>query len=100
MKSLTDYLLNPIYIIIDFSRKKDFFLNGERNVLYFSVNLIISLIISICGCVYNEFIILFCYKLEHDTYYEISRRAFLGKEINTNDSMTELISYDGDQDDD
>ena len=93
VKSLTDYLLNPIYIIIDFSRKKDFFLGGERKPFYFVVNLVISFIISICGCVYNEFIVLFCCKLEHDTHYEISRRAILMKEITRDDSMTEMINY-------
>ena len=32
-KTLTDYLLNPIYIIVNFSRKKDFLYRGERNIL-------------------------------------------------------------------
>ena len=74
-KTLTDYLLNPLYIIIDFSRKKDFLKEGKRNVLYFIINLILSFIITICGCVYNEFIVLFFYKLEHNTHYEIARRG-------------------------
>ena len=74
-KTLTDYLVNPIYIIVNFSRKKDFLHRGERNIVYFIINLILSFIITICGCVYNEFIILFCCKLEHDTHHEISNRA-------------------------
>ena len=75
VKTLTDYLLNPIYIIIDFSRKKDFLKDGKRNILYFIVNFILSFIITICGCVYNEFIVLFFCKLEHNTHHEISKRA-------------------------
>jgi len=87
-KTLTDYLLNPLYIIIDFSRKKDFLKEGNRNVLYFILNLIFSFIITICGCVYNEFIVLFFYKLEHNTHYEIARRAssFVMEDISADES--------------
>ena len=74
-KSLTDYLLNPIYNIIEFSRKKDFVIGRKRNVLYFITNFIVSFVITICGCVYNEFIVLFCCKLEYNTHHEITRRA-------------------------
>ena len=89
-KTLTDYLLNPIYIIIDFSRKKDFLYKGERNFLYFIINLILSFIITICGCVYNEFIVLFCCELEKNTHHEISKRATI--------VMTE-ITYNSIEDD-
>ena len=58
-KTLTHYLSNPIYIIVDFIRKKDFVFKRERSILYFIINLIISFFITICGCVYNEFIVLF-----------------------------------------
>ena len=87
-KTLTDYLLNPLYIIIDFSRKKDFLKEGNRNVLYFILNLILSFIITICGCVYNEFIVLFIYKLEYNTHYEIARRAssFVMEDISADES--------------
>ena len=94
VKTLTDYLLNPLYIIIDFSRKKDFLKKGERNVIYFIINLILSFIITICGCVYNEFIVLFCCKLEHNTHYEIAIRSISNSEI-----MEELNTYDDNDDD-
>ena len=74
-KTLTDYLLNPIYNIIEFSRKKDFVIGRKKNVLYFITNFIVSFVITICGCVYNEFIVLFCCKLEYNTHHEITRRA-------------------------
>ena len=74
-KTLTDYLLNPVYILVDFIRKKDFLKGGNRNILYFILNFIFSFIITICGCIYNEFIVLFCYKLEYNTHHEISQRA-------------------------
>ena len=84
VKTLTDYLLNPIYNIVDFVRDKDFISSGKSNILYFIINLVLSLIVTICGCVYNEFIILFCCKLEYNTHYEISRRASYAMQDITN----------------
>ena len=76
-KTLTDYILNPFYHIYDFFRGNDFLINGSMKYFYFILNLILSFIITICGCIYNEFIVLFCYKLEFDTHDQISRRATL-----------------------
>ena len=70
VKTLTDYFVNPIYILYYKLRKKDF----DRTE-YFIMNMICSLIITFFGCVYNEFIILFFCGLEFDTYEEVSKRA-------------------------
>ena len=74
-RALTDYFLNPIYLTYDFELKNDFLKQGERNIPYFIVNLILSFIISICGCVYNEFIVLLFCGLEINTHDQIARRA-------------------------
>ena len=70
-----DYILNPIYLIKDFSLGEDFIVKGEQNYIYFFINLILALIISFFGFVYNEFIIIFCCDLEIDTHQQISNRA-------------------------
>ena len=59
IRSLTEYLLNPKYLIYIFGVKSDFIKQGERNIPCFVMNLIISFIISFFDCVYNEFIVLF-----------------------------------------
>ena len=69
------YISSPITIITNFVRGKDFKTKGQKNYQYFLFNLIISIIMFFCGCIYNEFIVLFCCNLEHDTYYQISIRA-------------------------
>ena len=74
-RGLTDYFINPIYFIYDYSLGNDFIKQGEKDFNYFLINLIISLIISFCGCVYNEFIVLFCCGLERNTHDQISIRA-------------------------
>ena len=76
-----DYILNPIYMSIDFALQEDFLSKGERNYAYFFINLIISLIISFLGLVYNEFLILFFCHLDKDTHLQISRRGNLDGDI-------------------
>ena len=75
--SLSEFFLNPIYIIFSLFLENDFIHNKKRNYLYFSINIILTIIISLCGCVYNEFLILFFWGLQHETYKEISYRAAL-----------------------
>ena len=74
-KSLVDYLLTPIYLIIDYIFKRDFTRNGEKDPFYFIFNLLLSIMVVLCGCVYNEVIILFCCGLEGETYDQISYRS-------------------------
>ncbi len=88
------YILNPIYIIYYFIFENDFISNGKRNYTYFIINLVLSLIMSFCGCVYNEFFILFCFGLERDTYFQVTWRSINEDEIN---SLNGLISQENDQ---
>ena len=60
---------------INYKNYEDFMINGEQNYYYLIFNLFLSIIIIICGFVYNEFLILNCCNLGHDTYHEISLRA-------------------------
>ena len=74
-RTLTDCALDPLLITYYFIIEKDFSINNEQNIIYFIINLIISIIIVFFGCVYNEIFILFCYDLEHNTHYYVSIRA-------------------------
>ena len=73
--TFTDYILNPIYISIYFALGKELMKKGKRNYAHFFINLIISLIISFLGLVYNEFLILFFCNLDKDTHIQVSRRS-------------------------
>jgi hypothetical protein len=87
--TLQDYVLNPIYFIYYYGALHDFHKNGKLDIPYFIVNIIISLIISFFGCVYNEFIILFFCGLEVDTHDQVSKRA-----TKMNENITELMNFD------
>ena len=54
----------------------------KKNILYFFTNLIILIIFDICGLIFNEFLILFCCRLDHDTYKSITERAISLEEMN------------------
>ena len=100
------FIINPIYLIIFFLLGNDFIYKGKRDYIYFILNLIISLIISFCGCVYNEFIILFCCGLERDTHNQVVLRADseknIGPLINDEDSenFEENEKEDGQEEED
>ena len=73
--SFIDYILNPFYIILYFITLNDFISNGKRNYAQFIINLILSCIITFCGGIFNEFIIIFCCRLEFDTHKEVISRS-------------------------
>ena len=73
-KSLTDYFLNPFFLIQNYL-EGDFVTSGKQNIIYFLVNFVLAIIINLFGCVFNEIIILFFWDLERDTYNQISYRS-------------------------
>ena len=56
-------------------------MNQKRNIAHFIINIILSILISICGCVYNEFMILFFCGLEYNKYAQITKRANILNEL-------------------
>ena len=70
-RSLIEYLLNPFLNIYTFFKLNDF----NKSVIYLIISIIICIVISFFGCVFNEYIILFCYDLEYETKDIISKRA-------------------------
>ena len=89
------YFSNPFYFIIYFSLGEDFITKKERNYAYFFINLIISLLISFLGLVFNEFIILFFWNLESDTHIQIVKRALDYENIY---DLKDIIDDDEDKD--
>ena len=89
-RSFTDYFLNPLYLFFSFLVNNDFASESEvKRDLYFSFNLILAIIISFFGCVYNEFIVLNFCGLGFNTYYQITQRANSCTELNEIIDITE-----------
>ena len=76
-RSFIDYLMGPIFNIYYFIDKNDF----QNDYFFFFASELLSLIIVFFGCVYNEYIILFCFGLEHNTKDEITERAMFNDNI-------------------
>ena len=87
-RALAETIIDP-FIVFYFC-----FIDGEnikQNVWYIVINLICLVLIVFCSLVYNDFIILYCFGLEHNTYTEIRKRSefnidILGEEDNDNDN--------------
>ena len=76
-KSLTDYFFVPLLIIFYYFIENDFQVEkkGKQSLAYFLLNIFVSIITVFCSCIYNELFVLYCCRLEYNTYYEVSRRA-------------------------
>ena len=74
-KAIADFFLNPVLIIYYFFMGIDFKFENHKNILFFIINLILSIIIVFCGCIYSELFIVYHLNLERDTHREVSRRA-------------------------
>ena len=61
------------YFIIE----NDFLSQGERNWFYFIINVIIALIISFFGCVFNEFLVLTFCGLEYETLFMFQKELLI-----------------------
>jgi len=96
-KSLASYFFISPFIIYHFIVGNDFIYEGERNYIYFFLNLIICVIIDFLGLVYNEFFILNFWNLSKETHSEIARRAKT-KEIELVSSKKQEISDKDDND--
>ena len=75
VKTLAIYILNPFLFIYYFVTETDFMTGNDRNYFYFIISIILALIISFFGCVFNEVIVLFCCGLAHETHSSIKKRA-------------------------
>ena len=88
-KSLADSILDPLLITISyFSNEKD----KREKLFVFIINVILSFILVFSASIYNELFVLFCFKLEENTYIEISQRAKineLNEIINEEDSSSD-----------
>ena len=89
---LADSILDPFLIIYYYLSGEDFKIKRNKKTIYFIINLILLIIIVICGAIYNEFIVLYFCKMKYDTYSEISNRAI-------NDQSLELTKAGKNADD-
>ena len=92
-RSLTEYFLNPFINIYYLLQKNDF----HQNYFYFIVCEIICILMDLSFYVYNEYLILFCFSLEHDTGDEIHQRA-LSFEMASVDMTSFENNFDEDDD--
>ena len=102
-KSLVDYLFNPIYLIFSFLLSNDFLYKQESSFLFFILNETIAFIFTFLGFVYYGYIILYCFKLQIDTTYDISIRAVESLKDDKLDDIKEKIlinDYENSEDED
>ena len=94
-RALAESILDPfiiIYSLIIDSHDKNWLF-----WLYYGINILLSIIMSLCSCIYNDFIVLYFCGLEHETYLEVSKRSFT---IDENPVLPEENSSSSDEEED
>ena len=74
-RALAESLLDPFIVIHHLFSHKSVFKTEGKFRIYCGVIIFCSIIIPFFSCVYNEFIILFCCKLDYETHVEITKRS-------------------------
>jgi len=107
-RALAETILDPIILIyslinniIDIKNDPNNNPNNYNNIwsfgFHFGINIFLSIIMAFCSCVYNDFIVLYCCGLEHDTYLEVSKRCL---SIDENFLLPEENSSSSDEEED
>ena len=81
-RALAESFLDPIIIISSWIIEYNNPDNDKDGFFwfYYGINIFLSIIMTFCSCVYNEFIVLYCCGLEYNTYHEVSKRCFSKEE--------------------
>jgi len=81
-RALAEAFLDPIIIISSWIIEYNNPENPEERFFgfYYGINIFLSIIMTFCSCVYNDFIVLYCFGLEYNTYLEVSKRCFSKEE--------------------
>jgi len=81
-RALAEAFLDPIIIISSWIIEYNNPENPEDRFFgfYYGINIFLSIIMTFCSCVYNDFIVLYCCGLEYNTYLEVSKRCFSKEE--------------------
>ena len=88
-RALAESILDPLVTIyyFFFEMRDDKF--TPQFWISFIINFICSIIMALCSCIYNEFIILYFCGLEHETFFEIRNRSINIELINGNKEVEE-----------
>ena len=88
-RALFESTLDPFLFLYNFLTSNSLDGSSEKWI-YFSFVLFCLLVIAFFSLVYNDFIILYCYGLEYNTYSEINRRINSDKEQKDNSEDSQI----------
>ena len=89
-RALAEIFLDPIIIMYTLYRDSEIY--DFNYCVFYVINIFCLIIMTFCSCVYNDFIVLYCCGLEHDTYGEIIKRSLTIEIGNNLDESFDMIS--------
>jgi hypothetical protein len=95
-RALCESIFDPflvMYYYLDSKYTKDL-----KYWVYFGIILLCTIIMDLCSCIYNEFIILYCWGLDYNTHIEITKRAiYYESEIATKEIDDKILEIEGEE---
>jgi hypothetical protein len=72
-RALAEIFLDPIIIMYTLYRDNEIY--DFKFWVFYVANIFCLIIMTFYSCVYNDFIVLYCWGLEYNTYGEITKRS-------------------------
>ena len=91
-RALAEIFLDPIIIMYTLYRDSEIY--DFNYCVFYVINIFCLIIMTFCSCVYNDFIVLYCCGLEHDTYGEIIKRSLTNENTIYLDESFDMKSDD------
>jgi hypothetical protein len=91
-RALAEIFLDPIIVMYTLYRDNEIY---DYNFwAFYVINIICLIIMTFCSCVYNDFIVLYCWGLEYNTYGQITKRSLTIETVNYLDESFDMKSDD------
>ena len=91
-RALAEIFLDPIIIMYTLYRDNEIY---DFNFwVFYAANIFCLIIMTFCSCIYNDFIVLYCWGLEYNTYGQITKRSLTIETVNYLDESFDMKSDD------
>jgi hypothetical protein len=91
-RALAEIFLDPIIIMYTLYRDNEIY--DSNFWVFYVINIFCLIIMTFCSCIYNDFIVLYCWGLEYNTYSQITKRSLTNENTIYLDESFDMKSDD------
>ena len=91
-RALAEIFLDPIIIMYTLYRDNEIY--DSNFWVFYVIKIFCFIIMTFCSCIYNDFIVLYCWGLEYNTYSQITKRSLTNENTIYLDESFDMKSDD------